>query len=155
MEIRQIPSRKNGRNMILALDVGERRIGVAIASQQARLPRPHGVVAQSADILARLRTLVDEEQVAEVVAGLPRNLSGQDTRQTTYVRAFVTDPQAALPVPVYLIDEALTSVQAEAELDHRKKPYAKGDIDALAACYILEDFLAARAHKDHKEDVPS
>jgi putative transcription antitermination factor YqgF len=68
-------------------------------------------------------------------------LQGQETDQTGYVRNFVATLQKEISTPIVLQDEALTSHHAEEELESRGKPYAKGDIDALAACYILEDYL--------------
>ena len=68
-------------------------------------------------------------------------MQSQETDQTRTVRDFVRQLQEHTELPVYFQDEAVTSEKAEAELKARKKPYAKGDIDALAATYILVDFL--------------
>lgn len=132
---------------LIALDVGERRIGVAVASLVARLPRPAGVIMQSEETFAQIAELIAAERAVGVVVGLPRNLAGQDTGQTKYVRDFTANLQSAIGTPVYWCDEALTSHLAEIELQKRQATYTKGDIDALAACYILEDFLSS-----HKED---
>lgn len=127
---------------ILALDVGERRIGVAIASKLARLPRPLTTLNNEGAIWQRIEDLAQQEAADVVVVGLPRNLSGEDTAQTAYVRAFV---QPSSKFSVVFQDEALTSQKAESELKSRGKPYEKGDIDALAATYILEDYLQQHA----------
>lgn len=124
---------------VLCLDVGERRIGVAIASVVARLPRPLTTVDATKDAPGAIHQLVQQEDVDLVVVGLPRNLSGDDTAQTAAVRKFTE--QLDVPQLVFQ-DEALTSRKAEAELQQRGKPFAKGDVDALAATYILEDYLA-------------
>ena len=73
---------------------------------------------------------------------MPRGLDGQETAQTTYARTTARTLAGQLQLPLYLIDEAVTSKQAKAELEARRKPYVKGDIDALAATYILDDYLA-------------
>lgn len=125
-------------NSILALDVGESRIGVAVANTVARLPRPLTTLANTDDVWQVIRELAATESADTVVVGLPRNLSGQDTAQTAYVRDFVS---GAGDLKVVFQDEALTSKKAEAELRQRGKDFAKGDIDALAATYILEDYL--------------
>ena len=125
---------------ILALDVGERRIGVAVASSVARLPRPLATLDNDAGFVDALRRLIESESAGSLVVGLPRGLNGQDTAQTDYVRSFVADLQSAIELPVHWQDEALTSQKAEAELQTRGN-YAKADIDALAATYILEDYL--------------
>ncbi|HLZ15040.1 MAG TPA: Holliday junction resolvase RuvX [Candidatus Saccharimonadales bacterium] len=131
---------------MLALDVGERRIGVARCSLLARLPEPLTTLEHTADVIQDVQRLVAQEQAVQLVVGLPRGLSGQHTPQTAYVEAFMTALEPALHIPCAWQDEALTSQKAEAELKRRGKPYAKGDIDALSATYILEDFL-----RDHPE----
>jgi putative Holliday junction resolvase len=88
-----------------------------------------------------LRKLCEREGVVEIVIGLPRGLEGQDTAQTAVARSAGMELARQLDLPTSWQDEALTSAQAEAELKSRGKPYAKGDIDALAATYILEDYL--------------
>jgi putative Holliday junction resolvase len=125
---------------LLALDYGGARVGVALASLAARLPQPLITLANDAQLVDTLKELAKREEAVAFVVGLPRNLSGEDTEQTRIVRQFV-DQLARCAIPVYLQDEAGTSQQAEAELRARRKPFAKGDIDALAACLILENYL--------------
>lgn len=131
----------NGRSVI-ALDVGEQRVGVGVASLQARFARPLVTLDNSDAFLAQLQKLIAEHDVSAIVIGLPRGLEGQSTDQTTYAKAFAKTIETRLGLPLYWQDEAVTSKKAEAELRARGKPYKKGDIDALAATYILEDFLA-------------
>ena len=78
------------------------------------------------------------------MVGLPRGLDGQRTAQTEEVEAFARGLGERFGLPVHMQDEAVTSKQAEAELEARGKPYGKGDIDALAATYILQDWLATQ-----------
>ena len=134
---------------ILALDVGERRIGVARASMVARLAAPLATVERGSNTMAEIRKLVETEQAVTIVVGLPRGLDGQHTQQTAAVEAFGAELAAEVPVSVRWQDEAVTSKKAEAELQARGKPYQKGDVDALSATYILEDFL--RDHQDRLE----
>ncbi len=126
---------------ILALDVGSARIGMALASAVARLASPAGVLPNNDAVIDALRALCQREQVRHIVIGQPRNLSGQDTQQTADTRVFGKKIARELALPISWQDEAVTSVQAEAELRERNQPYTKGDIDALAATYILEDYL--------------
>jgi putative pre-16S rRNA nuclease len=132
---------------ILALDVGERRIGVALARPDTRLPQPLVTLTHTATIFDDLNKLIAEHQIGTVVVGLPRGLDGQSTAQTRSVERFAKELRSHTQLPLYWQDEAVTSRQAEEELKRRKKPYAKGDIDALAAIYILEDFL-----RDHPQE---
>lgn len=125
-----------------ALDVGEVRIGVALTPKGVRIAQPYGVIANDQSVVDAIKNLISSEQITALAIGLPRGLQGQETDQTRYVRKFVKQLQSAIGIPIHLQDEALTSVKAEAELTARGKEFAKGEIDALAACYILEDFLS-------------
>lgn len=128
---------------VLALDVGERRIGVARAKLVTRLPHPLVTITRTEDDdgTQAVADLMKDHQAALLVVGLPRGLDGQETAQTRSVQAFGSALEARIGLSIHWQDEALTSAKAESELQARKKPYAKGDIDALAATYILEDFL--------------
>lgn len=124
---------------LLALDYGNARIGVAIASSIARLPRPLMTLQNGPQVLEQIAALVRTEQVGVVVVGLPRTLSGGYSDQTHAAEQFAERLREHIAVPVELTDETLTSVDAEAELAGKK--HDKGAIDALAATYILERYL--------------
>jgi putative Holliday junction resolvase len=126
---------------ILALDVGEQRIGVAEANSIARIAHPLTTLTHGDTILTDIAQLIKKQDATMLVVGLPRGMQSQDTQQTQYVRDFITSLQVTVSTPVFWQDEALTSHKAEEELKARKKPFAKGDVDALAATYILDDFL--------------
>ena len=134
---------------VIALDVGAARIGVAVASVIARLPRPHSTVANDAATWATLHELCQREHVGVVVVGLPRGLDGQETEQTRYCLEFADtlSEQLGPQVKIIMQDEALTSRQASEELTQRGKQFEKGDSDALAAVYILEDYF-----KEHGQE---
>jgi len=131
---------------ILALDVGAKRIGVARAHLEAAFPRPLMTLDNPKSFVADIVRLVDSENAAAVVIGLPRGMQGQETAQTAAVQEFGGILAGQLAVPLHWTDEAVTSEKAEAELKRRGKPYVKGDIDALAATYILEDYLREHPH---------
>lgn len=126
---------------IIALDVGAQRIGVASANSIARIASPLVTVQHDEHVMDTLAKLVDTESASQLVVGLPRGLNGQETGQTKTVRDFVVELQKTIDLPIAFQDEALTSRKAEDELVARGKPFEKGDIDALAATYILEDYL--------------
>jgi putative Holliday junction resolvase len=126
---------------LLGLDVGERRIGVAIADSIGRLASPLTTLDVDGLELVRLQRLMLGHDATELVVGLPRNMSGEPTKQTELVRQFVVRRLAGFELPMHFQDESLTSVKAEQELQQRKKPYVKGDVDALAATYILDDYM--------------
>lgn len=133
-------------NSVLALDVGSTRVGLAVASLAARLPHPLTTLIQGENFFGELRKIIEEESVTDLVVGLPRGLDGQTTEQTVTIANFTKELKREFGLPVHFQDEAVTSKQAESELQSKRKTYAKSDIDALAATYILEDWFA-----DHKE----
>lgn len=131
----------------ISLDIGTKRIGVAVASLITRFPRPLTTLINDEHIVASIQQVIETEQASVIVAGLPRSLTGQETAQTVYVRDFVARLQSDIALPFFFQDEALTSVRAEEELKARGGNYDKGAIDALAAVYILEDYLEEEAQR--------
>lgn len=104
---------------------------------QARLAQPLKTV-KTDEAIEQLREIIHENKAEMIVAGLPRNLSGEDTQQTRWVRDWIAGAKAELGVVFYWQDEALTSVKAESlKLKAKNK-----DVDAEAAAIILEDFLS-------------
>lgn len=124
----------------LALDVGEKRIGVAVGDSGIRIAVPFETIEVDGREIARIAELYIKERADALVVGYPRNQSGEPTAQTHYVETF-TDKLRDITSTIIFQDESLTSVLAEQRLKATKKPYQKGDIDALAAALILEDYL--------------
>ena len=126
---------------ILALDVGEKRIGVAIADLSIKIAIVYDTIeTKGTDVLKEIAQIVDMENISKIIVGYPRNQSGEETAQTQYVIDFVKTLET-LGIPIEYQDESVTSIQAEKILQDRKKPYKKGDIDALSASIILQDYL--------------
>lgn len=129
-------------NNTLALDIGEKRVGVALARSDIQIAMPLTTLQmQSDDFWAELQDVVTKNEVGQLVLGLPRGLDGQGTDQTRAAQAFGVELASKIGLPVIWQDEALTSVKAESILKSQGKPYQKGDIDALAASLILTDYL--------------
>lgn len=131
----------NQSKTVLALDVGEKRIGIAVAGGSVRIARPLGVIEVDGQEFDRIIHFIAEERADIVVIGYPRNQSGEATAQTDFVEAFKDRLGQITDVQLLFQDESLTSVLAEEQLRLHGKPYSKGDIDALAAALILEDYL--------------
>jgi putative Holliday junction resolvase len=130
-----------GKN-ILAIDFGNKRVGLALANVEVKLAHPYKTIENTPNLINDLKQIIEQEGVSQLVIGYPRGLEGQHTEQTVLVEEFVNELRSQINfVPIDLQDEALTSTKAEAELNSRNKPYDKGDVDALAATYILEDWL--------------
>lgn len=124
----------------LALDVGEKRIGLAMADSQVRIAVPFGWVANDERVMEELAEIMLRHDISLVVVGYPRNQSGEPTRQTEFVVDFVRRlGQLDIDAEIAYQDESLTSVQAEQRL--AGKITDKGDIDAEAASIILQDYL--------------
>jgi putative Holliday junction resolvase len=126
---------------ILALDIGEKRVGVALAEAPIYLSHPIVTLQAEADLDGSVQVIIKDREVVKVVVGYPRNQEGKKTKQTEAIEVAVK--ALNLPASVELVwqDESLTSVKAKEELEARGKPFEKGDVDALAATYILEDYL--------------
>lgn len=124
---------------LLSLDVGERRIGVAVADTAIRIPVALETIEVDGSELTAIAKIVTLDNIDTIVVGYPRNQSGEPTAQTTYVLQFAQ--QLKDMAPVVFQDESLTSVIAEQQLKADKRPYTKGDIDARAAMLILQDYL--------------
>jgi putative holliday junction resolvase len=127
---------------VLALDVGERRIGLALASRIARLPAPLLTIDRKKDnALQVIKQVIAEHDVDALVIGLPRDMNGSETAQTKLVKDFSASLMA-LGINVYFQDESVTSIKAEEKLQAQSKTYTKADIDMYAATIILEDWLS-------------
>ena len=129
-------------NHLLALDIGDKRVGVALASFNNKLPRPLVTLNNDLTLVSELQKIIEKYRVNTVIAGLPRSLNGDDSEQTKKVRQIIDNLSQDLGLPIITQDEALSSVRAEEELKSRGKMFAKMEIDKLAATFILEDYIA-------------
>ncbi len=142
-------------NRLLALDVGEKRIGVAVSDEMHVLARPVGAIARASferDVEALGRVLA-QYQVETIIAGYPRSLSGEEGPQALRVRHYVERLAAALPVKVIFWDEQFSTVEATERLIAAKRRRRaergdKGQIDAAAAAVILQDYLDSKRGVD-------
>lgn len=124
----------------LALDIGEKRIGVALGDDMVKIAVPMEAIEVDGNELEAIAKYIAREEADVVVIGYPRNQSGEVTAQTTYVETVAKQIQVFASQVVFQ-DESLTSVLAEQRLKNLGKPYTKGDIDAHAAALILQDYL--------------
>lgn len=138
-----------GRGAVLALDVGEARIGLA-RWDELRGVRDEGVLRRTslAEDLRRLAHVVAERGVGQVVVGLPVNVDGTEGPQARLARRFAAALAKALRVPVVLFDETETTLEAIEELGLGGRPLSpkeRGMVDARAAAILLRRYLAAGA----------
>ena len=139
----------------VGLDIGEKRIGVAVSDVSGTLARPLGVLRPSGldvdalDVVSTeiARLVAEEDGLGEIVIGLPRRLDGSPTDMTPRVEQFARQLRAKTSLPVTLQDERLSSREAESRLALRDKDWRsrKAKLDAAAAAVILQDYLDSRA----------
>lgn len=145
--------------IILALDVGERRIGVAISDANARIAAPLTTINAHPPerAIAQIVQLVQERGVSRVVVGLPLTMRGERGPQAEVVQHFADTLSSALSCPVEMFDERLTSVAAEQMLRNLglKPAKIKAQIDQVAASIILQDYLdARRSNPNRSHELP-
>lgn len=126
---------------LLGLDIGDARIGVAIADTKAPFAAPLKTLEASPNLASEFAQILATHKVERVIIGYPRNMNGEATDQTVRVEQIAGLLNIPSSIEVVWQDESLTSVKAEEELKKRGKPYDKGAIDSLAATYILDDYI--------------
>ena len=140
---------------VVGLDIGMKRIGIAVSDPTATLARPVGVLhpfgleVDAVDVVVReiARLAAEEDGVGAIVIGLPKRLDGSPTEMTSRVEHFARQLESRSMVPVMLQDERLSSREAESRLALRDTDWRsrKARLDAAAAAVILQDYLDARA----------
>jgi len=132
------------------VDVGARRVGLAISDASRTLARPLETLtvaneADAVDRVARRIEELDQEDVglATIVVGMPSSLDGTPTPQTAQVLAFIALLKSRTALPIATEDERLTSREAESRLARREKDWRKrkAQLDAAAAAVFLQDYL--------------
>jgi putative Holliday junction resolvase len=134
---------------VAAFDYGSRRIGVAISDPTRTIAYPLATVSRregKRPPWPELTRLLAENEVSEVVIGLPLDLSGAEGDWAAEVREFGAQVERRTGLPVHWVDERLSSVRAERTVRgmglKKSEREEKGRIDAAAAALILEAFLA-------------
>jgi putative Holliday junction resolvase len=143
-----MPERPPGSSprVVLAFDFGHRRIGVACGDTVSRTAAPLSAVPTGADgpRWDAIDALLREWQPSLAVVGLPYNVDGSDSVMTCAAREFAAELRRRCLLQVELVDERYSSMEAEARLKFaretglRRRRVVKADVDAAAACVILE-----------------
>lgn len=133
---------------IMAIDYGDARTGVAISDLLCSITGSTQVIhgRMQEKLIASLMQIVSENEIGEIVVGLPRNMDGSEGPRAELCRQFAARVEEATGLPVKLWDERWTTVEAHRILNdhnyHGKK--RKNTVDAVAASLILEGYLAFR-----------
>jgi len=133
---------------MLALDVGDRRIGVAMCDPDGILASPLTTIERQADdkSLDDILRIAEENDIAEIVVGIPYSMSGRVGPQTRITMDYVDLLAKRTDLPIRRVDERLSSVQAERMLRQSgiQPSRNKGKIDAVAAAILLQSYLDSR-----------
>lgn len=162
-----------GSYKILALDYGRCKIGLALADSQARIAEPFSTLERISrnEDMRRLREFARDHHVKQIIVGLPLRLDGTPGEMAEEAKRFARRLHKQLGLPVELVDERLTSWEAERileeELGRRITHFETGDrrkritrasdgkytVDAVAATFILREYLAHTSKLTRKEQL--
>ena len=145
-----------GEGRLLGLDVGGRRIGVAISDELGIMASPVRYVERGRDDRADFRELVSRFGPVALVVGLPAGMSGREGPQAKDVRDYADALGADLQLPVRYWDERLTTTMAERTLiaGGRRREQRREEIDALAAAMMLQSYLDNEARRRRSGERP-
>jgi len=144
------PAGKGGPQIVFGFDYGRRRIGVASGDTLTRSARALDTVACGAagPDWSRIEQLISRWRPARSIVGLPYNADGTESPMADRARSFARELQDRSGVPVEFVDERYSSLESYARLKEaraagaRKRRVTKSDVDASAACVILERWFA-------------
>ncbi len=140
---------------VLGVDLGSRRIGLAVSDPEARFAFPLDAIESSGSTrdIAALRTLIAEQEIGQVVVGLPLHMDGRSGPEADAAKRFAASLADATGLPVALLDERWTTVEAERGLQasgasrgKRRKARKSGARDSMAASILLRTWLEREAN---------
>lgn len=128
---------------ILALDVGQRRIGYAVGELEHRIAFPRETLAKNphAKLFVKLREILKEEQIGKIIIGLPLNEDNKDTEEAFKIKQFGNLLAREFLLPIEYIDEFGSSHEAMGKIPFRRDRAVKGNCDPLAAQIILQRYF--------------
>ena len=130
---------------ILGIDYGDVRIGLSLSDLTQTIAKPFKTINyKNLDhLLTQLKEIIAKNEVEKLVVGVPYNMKGEDTKQTLKVKEFISFLESNLSYDIELIDERLSSIEAEKTMHKMniKTGHNKSDIDKIAASVILQEYL--------------
>ena len=124
---------------ILGLDIGEKRIGIAISDRDEKISAPYGIIDNDSNFKTNIEKIINEYNIKKIVIGMPYTLKGDIGTQARKVIQFVKENINFENVDIDYFDERFTSSIPEYEI--KKSKMKKKDIDKLSAAIILQDYL--------------
>jgi putative Holliday junction resolvase len=129
---------------VLAIDVGEKRVGLASSDELGMIAAPYGFMAREGSI-QKVADIIVLENVGQIVVGMPYMPSGTLGTQAADVQEFIAELKEQTSVAMDFENEVLSSVEATSRLKSMKRKIKdKGEVDAMAATIILESYLNRR-----------
>ena len=130
---------------ILGIDYGEVRVGLSLSDLTQTIAKPFKTIMyiNIDNLLDQLKEIIIQNEVEKLVVGVPYNMKGEDTKQTLKVKEFISFLESNLSYDIELIDERLSSIEAEKTMHKMniKTGHNKSDIDKIAASVILQEYL--------------
>jgi putative Holliday junction resolvase len=128
---------------ILAIDFGEKRIGLATSDASGRIATPRRTLNRRADeaTIDEILRFCEDEEIGVILLGLPRSPRGTESPFATRIRSFARKLEARTALPIRFHEETLTSDEGARRLKARKSRPPRGELDRTAAAVLLEDFL--------------
>lgn len=140
---------------LLAIDLGEKRIGLALSDPTQYLAKAHQVIKRRSrrEDFARIQQVIATESAVGVVVGVPLNRGSGDSSTERWVRNYAADLAQQLNVPLTLVDESFSTADARASLQARgrRRRQMRDELDAVAAAFILQRFLESRRNEESSD----
>ena len=142
----------NTPNRLMGLDIGSRRIGVAISDELGIVATPIGYIKPGPGDRNTFANLIHTHRITELIVGIPRTMSGKEGPQAKEVRAYAKALADDLDMPLTYWDERLTTVIAERNLisGGRSRQQRREEIDAAAAAVMLQGYLDYRTAQSRR-----
>ncbi len=141
----------------IAIDYGQKRTGIAVSDAGGRMAFPRTTILMRTrdGFFAELLALIEAEAPDAIVIGLPIDLDGEETLTTRQARNFAKSLARRTPLPLFWMEEALSSFEAERDLREAGRSAAKGRavLDQQAAVRILQSFLEQSEDKQRRADI--
>jgi putative Holliday junction resolvase len=125
---------------IMALDIGEKNIGVAISDNSKLIAIPYLVLKRDESFIENILKIIKEKNIDKIIAGMPYTLSGETGKQASDTIEFINYIKEKLNIDIDIIDERFSTKQVKYKLQHKKKESQK-ETDKYAAAIILENYL--------------
>jgi len=133
---------------LLAIDYGERRIGIALSDPVQIIAFPYIIIDTKKTPLffSKIAEIVNEQDIEKVIIGIPLDINGKETEKSIQIRNFAKELKQYIDLPIIFWDESYTTQEATKILHLKKKSLKKNKyrLDMIAASLILKDYLANR-----------